>query len=307
MKDFRDFGEFDFTFDPELEGMTEEPTSMDEISGNLGVFLPNTEGRTEFLPPDPEKVPQIENAIDQSSDAYAQRSPEDRTRELFAQMRPQRAILRAIMNAASEPISESNLEEIVNEVRTRKFSVYSTATICHMMETAGAIQRVTDTGEPYDSVEAVPDIVEIDGVEYYEPTTPPEVHWLATEAGLAIMAENKPLERIEELFEKEADYLKIYKRVLTLASEEGGTTMPKLSAAVDSDPLIAEPTRVFFVQHFTDLLENRDAIEWQGSTWAVTEVGRAALDKLAEVEDDFAGEEQEKSFAVAAETDGIKW
>lgn len=307
MTDYKEFGEFNFTFDPELEGMMENPTSMDEVGGDLGVFLPNTEGRTEFLPPDPDKVPKIENAIDQTSEEYAQRPAEDRTRELFAQMRPQRAILRAIMDAAVEPISESNLESIVDEVRTRKFSVYSTATICHMMEVSGALQRVTEAGEPYDSVEALPAIVEIDGEEYYEPTTPPEVHWLATPAGLAVMAENKPLERIEALFEEEADYLKIYKRVLTMAAEEGGTTMPKLSAAVDSDPLISKPQRVFFVQHFTDLLENRDAIEWQGATWTATEVGRAALEKLADVEDDFAEGAEERSYAVAAESDGIKW
>ena len=44
-----------------------------------GPFLPNEEGRTEFLAPDPDRVPVITNAVDRDSSSYAERPAEDRT------------------------------------------------------------------------------------------------------------------------------------------------------------------------------------------------------------------------------------
>lgn len=55
MSDTNDLAQFNFSFDPALEDFDfSEPTSMDDVYGaDPGVFLPNDEGRSEFLPPDP--------------------------------------------------------------------------------------------------------------------------------------------------------------------------------------------------------------------------------------------------------------
>ena len=69
-------GAFDF-------GGGEGPTTMDDAPGDPGIFLPNTEGRSEFLPPDPDRVPQMP-ATDQAAPEYAARPAADRIDELFS-------------------------------------------------------------------------------------------------------------------------------------------------------------------------------------------------------------------------------
>ena len=84
MADF-DLSNFSFSFDPNLEIFGgSEPLSMDDVPGaDPGVFLPNTEGRTEFLPPDPSRIPVIENAVKHDSPEYLARPAEERTSELL--------------------------------------------------------------------------------------------------------------------------------------------------------------------------------------------------------------------------------
>ena len=82
--------------------------------------------------------------------------------------------------------------------------------------------------------------------------------------------------------------------------------MSELSAAVDSNPLIAEP-RTFFVQHFIEGLERCAAVEWNGSAWEATAFGKVTLGDLADVEDTYESDEQAKVGEVAAESDGIRW
>lgn len=299
MEDANNLGVFNFAFDPELdESFVTDAPSQD------GLFLPNEEGRTEFLAPDPERMPVIENAVKQDSPEYAQRPADERTRELFGQMKSQRAILRGMLDAARTPRSTADIEAAVEPLREKKFSIYSTANICVMMETAGALERVHEDGSPY-CYDPKPDVVMVDGVEYYEPAVAPVVCWRATEAGLAVADADDSLERVRLLFEKESDLLPVYKRVMSMAAAEEGVSVAQLSAAVDGNPLIAEPRR-FYVQHFTEMLENREAIEWSGSAWVITSAGRAALEELADVEDTYVAPETDNPV-VATETDGVCW
>ncbi len=305
MKDATDLGVFDFSFDLNLDELSsEDKGSFDVGEDGDGLFLPNEEGRTEFLPPDPSTIPVIENTVKQDAPEYARRPAKDRTRELFSQMKSQRSILRGILDQARTPCSTAHMDEVADSLREKKFSIYSTANICSMLEAAGALDRVHEDGSPY-AYDPQPNIVMVDGEEYYEPAKAPAVCWLTTPAGLAVIDEDDSLDRVRLLFKKEAEFLPIYKRVLTMAADEGGTTMARLSDAVDENPLIAEP-RQFYVQHFTELLENRDAVAWSGSAWEITPTGRAALDELADVVDDFVAPEAGRP-AVATETDGICW
>lgn len=312
MTDTNKLGAFDFSFDPMLDetGLldgTGLAGAQREAPDQDGLFLPNTEGRTEFLAPDPDKVPVIENTVKQDSAEYASRPAKDRTRELFAQMRPQRKALLGIVDAARKPFPMGKMEEAMAKRSEKKFSLYSPANLCSMLETAGALEKVTEDGLPYDSREMKPDIVVVDGDEYYVPTCPPEVHWLSTRAGLEMLGEDEPLDKVEMLFEHEADLLGIYKRLLTMMAVDDGAQMKEMSDAVDADPLICEPRR-FFVQHFVESLERCGAVVWLDSSWRITDLGRDALALLDGVADDYVVPEQhETTSAFPTETDGINW
>lgn len=310
---------FEFAFDPSLDFDPEgdyalldefdddENFNPDEYIDTPGPFLPNDEGRTEFLPPDPDWDPGIKG-VEQDSGAYTERPAIDRTRQLFAQLRAQRLILVEIVKTAETPVNMETIEASIADVRKRRFSIYSTPNLCSMLETAGGLERVREDGSPYGDGKGEPDIVVEDGEEYYVPTNPPVVHWLATDAGKEISAEALgTIARVQELFDKEEKFLSIYKRVLTMAAREEGATMPQLSAAEDTNPLIAKPTRRFFVAHFVENLERRGGIMWGGKSWVITDLGREALELLDDVVDDFESGVEPKTGQVATTTQGVNW
>lgn len=308
----KDFSQFSFSFDPSLDMFEPgEPESMDDIAGaDPGVFLPNTEGITEFLPPDPDRVPRIPNAVDHSAPEYAARPAEERTRELLAQMNPHRQVLLGVLRAAMQPRSTSQIKQAVDDLRAHKFSVYSPSNICTMLEVAGALERVTENGTPSVERKPKPNIVIIDGEEYYEPAAPITVYWQTTAAGQSALDANDPAARIERQLDREQEFACLYKRILVLCARDEGATMSQLSAAVDSDPLICEPRR-FFVQHFAEALERCECIAWQGDAWKTTELGAQTLEeKLADISDDFpqgAAPSPDAAKGMPTETQGVCW
>lgn len=296
---------FDFSFDPLMDPMGLEDNMQNQE--DPGPFLPNTEGRTEFLAPDPDQVPVITNAVDRESAAYAQRPANERTAELFAQLRAYRFILSGLLEAAREPKSMTELEQVATDLRAVKFCVYETANLCSMLETAGALERVLDDGTPFTSYVPKPAIEVIDGDEYYIPTNPPERFFQTTEAGLKIISEDTSEERLEKLLEKEGDLASVYRDVLAFANKENGVSVAEMSAAIDSNPLIAEPRR-FFVQHFIDALERLGALGWNGSKWETTPYGETILRRLSvDGEAPNLTLEGDSYFGTAAESDGLRW
>ena len=139
-----DLSAFNFSFDPTLDtwAVSNEPAELDSSE----IFLPNVEGRTEFLPPDPDRVPVIENSVRTDDPTYAARPAEERTRELLSQMRPHRATLLGILAACETPMATSAMKETVERISGRKFSVYTPSNFCTMLEVAGGLARVTDAG-----------------------------------------------------------------------------------------------------------------------------------------------------------------
>lgn len=312
------FEAFNFDFDPGIdifgndfgEGPGgEEPTSMDDVPGaDPGVFLPNTEGRTEFLPPDPDRVPVIEQAVKQDTEEYAARPAIDRTKELFSYMYPHRMALFALLDEAREPRSHEDMEKRVAEIQAHKFSVYTTANLCTMLETAGALETCAEDGGPISQEKPQPKIVVIDGIKYYEPTNPPKVYWKTTEAGLEMLALDDPEERLERQFDMDKDYLSFYKQVLLMCSDEDGATVSEMSAAIDKDPLISQPQRKYFVQHFIEALERCEALSWDGKIWRTRELGAKALEgPLADVDVSRFAEAVKGASGVETETQGINW
>ena len=300
-----DLSAFNFSFDPTLDTWAVQEKS-DELDSSE-IFLPNIEGTSEFLPPDPDKIPVIEASVNQYDPAYAARPAEERTRELFAQMRPHRLTLMGILEAAAEPISTADVRTTLEKSGRVKFSVYTPSNFCTMLEVAGALDRVNEAGEPYGDVLPEPAIVEVDGVQYYEPGVAPTVYWKTTDAGAVILAEDDPEARIERLFEREPEYLPVYKRILILASKPEGTTMGLMSVAVDTDPFVAEERR-FYVQHFVESLERAGAFAWEGGAWHATAAGEAALaGALADVVDDYEIPALEDVVELPTTTNGINW
>lgn len=302
-----DLSAFNFSFDPTLDtwAVSDKPAELDSSE----IFLPNVEGRTEFLAPDPDRVPVIENSVRTDDPTYAARPAEERTRELLSQMRPHRATLLGILAACETPMATSAMKEAVERISGRKFSVYMPSNFCTMLEVAGGLARVTDAGEPYTDEVRAPEMVEVDGRAFWRPTTPPPVYWQTTEAGATVLAEDDPAARIERLFAKEPEFLPVYKRILLMADTEEGTSMGLMSVAVDTDPAIAENRR-FYVQHFVESLERAGAFVWADGAWRATDAGRTALaGALAEVIDDYEvpAVDDVTCANVPTLTDGVNW
>lgn len=304
MADF-DLKNFSFSLEDGTFNFGEEPTTMDEVGNDPGIFLPNTEGRTEFLPPDPDRVPQMP-AVDQAAPEYAARPAEERIRELFNNMNPHRRVLYGVLRALREPVGNDQVGSVIDALRAHKFSVYSTSNICTMLETAGAVRRVLEDGTPYEDFKPEPKIVVEDGVEYWQAVPAPMPYWRITEAGQAQLDSYHPIEKLEATFAEEAEYLTLYKRVLTLCTADEGVSMKQMSAAVDSDPLVATEPRNYFVQHFVEALERGEAVAWNGKAWKITEVGRQALaENLADVVDSYVV--PTGAQPAQTESDGVNW
>lgn len=291
-------GAFDF-------GGGEGPTTMDDAPGDPGIFLPNTEGRSEFLPPDPDRVPQMP-ATDQAAPEYAARPAADRIDELFNNMNPHRRVLYAVLRSLSKPVGNDEMAAVVDAARAHKFSVYSTSNICTMLETAGAIARVLEDGTSYSRFTPEPKIVVEDGVEYWQAQPAPMPYWQITEEGQAKLDAYHPIEKLERTFAGEQEYLVLYKRILGMCSQADGVSMKQMSAAVDNDPLVATEPRNYFVQHFVEELERAEAVAWDGNAWKITEVGAQALaENLSDVVDAYTADED--ASPAQTESDGVNW
>lgn len=245
------------------------------------------------------------------------RTPEERIADLFDQMATHRKTLEGVIGACTEPQPASELYAYIESLQETDFSVFSAASICAALERAGALVRLADETEaPAENEEgAAPEadatahseeaaeaaaatVVAEDGVEYLDIKPAAETQWQATAEGLAFVNAKDPMAAIKNLFETEASYLPIFKRALTMAAADGGTTLPKLEEAINEDPLVQEPR--FYAPYFAELLEQCDALEWRGG-WHASSIGVQALELLADVADPASEQTTPAESEAAAE------
>lgn len=206
-----------------------------------------------------------------------ERPPHERIESLFASLKHRKRILLDTIAYVREQKPVTEVNELIDELQKNNASVYSGPDICALLEKAGAIKRVNESGEDLPPDDLEPEIVEIDGVEVYKPVSAPPVFWVATADGVAAYEGYDPIGGLNALLEDEADYASIFRRVLELASSTPGAETTLYTDAIDDDPLVQEPRR--YASFFLDKLEGVDAIEWRGG-WYLTDVGRDALAAL---------------------------
>ena len=143
------------------------------------------------------------------------RPAEERLDDLLSKMAPRRKTLLETIKFCQTPQKAPSVNEFIDELQQSNRSVYSAATLCELLEKAGALEKVDAEGKPLFETEEEPETVVIDGVEYLEPKKPVEVFWVATDAGREAVAADKPLERLQSICEEDQNYLGINKRILT--------------------------------------------------------------------------------------------
>ena len=211
------------------------------------------------------------------------RPAKERIEALFKEMAQRRRILLGILTYVQEQRSAESLIDEVERLQRYDASVYTSGNFTAMLERAGAIKKLNADGTDFDAeVEQEPDIVEIDGAEYFKPTDGKRVFWIITPDGQEYLDSDRPIDRLRALFDREPAYLPIYKRVLLMCDEEG-RSMADIAKRIDKDPLVQDPR--FFGNNFVNKLEKCDAVVWENQ-WKTTDVGRAGLELLADVVDD---------------------
>lgn len=225
------------------------------------------------------------SAFDIPTEAATFTSPEldkpapERIDDLFQKMAPRKRTLLSIIRFCEDKRPVDDVNAYIDSLQETNHSVYSAATLCGLLERAGALVRVDEEGELARETPSEPVLVtDEDGNEYLEVPDQTPTYWLATLEGTAAANSDVPADRMRELLEKNTTYAPIYQRILKMCAQEGGASVKELSEAVDSDPLVQEPRR--YVAWFLNQLEECEALSWT-SSWNITEIGHEALKALA--------------------------
>ena len=204
-----------------------------------------------------------------------------RIAELFDEMPNRRKTLMAILEHCAQARPVREVVDFIGELKKVDTSVFSANDFTKLLQRAGALERVGEDGLPYVEVELEPKVVVVDGVEYLEPQTPPPAFWRTSEDGAAYVRADDPDARLQGLFEEEANYLSIFKRILEMCSAEGGADAKSIAKEIDDDPLLVSPR--YYSSRFVEKLKLNDALVWEGKHWVTTDLGLEALDQLADV------------------------
>ena len=241
-------------FDPLAEDFSVEPDAEDEGIVDLPI-----------VPEMPESV--RENSVFDKS-RFA--TPELAIEELLRRNPGRKPVFLKIVEACCGGKTTSEVAEVVASEQADNRSVYTPLSLCAILERAGALtSEVPETAD---------EVHEADGVEYLEIKEAPDATWTSTDAGLTVLARHREGGALRELLssETEAPYVSVYERVLSMCAEKP-RKKPELDAAVDDDPLVQKPRR--YSNHFIELLESREALEWRDGGWCATELGRRYLEE----------------------------
>ncbi len=214
--------------------------------------------------PESQKKPSV---YDQSRFAC----PEDAIRELFARNFARKPVLLKIIELCCQERTSGEVTEMVDEFQKDCFSVYSALSLCTMLEKSGALVAKL----PENADEAVDE----DGVEYLEIREPQQATWLATDAGLTVLAECREGSELDELISvRDARYADIYRDLLNFLHEQG-RTMGAINDRYAGDERLENPHKA--PSHFIDCLQEVGAVEWKNRGWCLTDLGENYLKKNA--------------------------
>ena len=196
-------------------------------------------------------------------------TPHDAIEELFKRNPGRKPVFLSIIEFCTEPRTTTEVGELVASAQEHNRSVYSPMTLCSILERSGALtSEVPETAD---------EVVEDNGVEYLEIKEAPDAVWTSTDAALEVLASHREGSALRTLLEvEEPQYRTIYERLLRFCAEEP-RKKPAIDAIIDDDPLVQNPRR--YSNHFLELLESREAMEWRNG-WALTEIGERYLQEL---------------------------
>ncbi len=226
----------------------------------------NAPAEEEVLPylgdPDADHAPEIK--VDE-------RPAEVRTAELFNRMKTRRKVLLSILDMCREPALVEDVNAYADKLQANFRSVFDGPAMCNLLERSGALEKV---GEAEDQK---PEVVVVNGVECMQPAERVVVRYKTTPTGQAQLDADKPMERLNAVFDRDDIYKPIYLRILKACAEEGGKSAKQLGDLVDSDPLLQEPR--YWAAHFFNILGECDALSW-AHNWFTTELGYKAIEQL---------------------------
>jgi hypothetical protein len=197
----------------------------------------------------------------------------DAVRRLLDGMPGRRDVLLGILALCREPRPVPEVEQAVRELQRHNESVYSAASLCAMLEGAGAIVRQDADGNRLGQARNEPEVEEVDGVHYLRPRRTPASYWRTTETGELALASDDPADRMRKLLEEQEQFRPVYERILEMCSGDAGATMRSMGDALDNDPLLKDAH--LFASHFVEQLESCGALEFTDA-WRVTDAFRAA-------------------------------
>ena len=265
------------TFDLDLEAAFD-----DDFDPLVGLDI-DADDEVDFPIADAAAAPGDEQTHARPVPEHDARPAAERIEELFDEMPNRRKTMLSILAHCEQARPVREVADFIMELKKTDKSVYGPNEFTSLLQRAGAIARIGEDGEPYVDVELEPKTVVVDGVEYLEPQTPPPALWVTTADGAAYLAADDPVGRLQKVFSEDGDYLAIYRRILTLCSSVGGADAKAIANAVDGDPLLEAPR--YYSSRFVEKLKGDDALVWHDKAWHATDVGLAALDQLAGVED----------------------
>jgi hypothetical protein len=252
------FNTADSDYDP-LADLEADDEEFDESGGQQG---PHTEYQA--------KTPYAVASDD--------RSTSQRIEDLFVALAPRRRVLLDILKFLDAPKRSDMLQQKVEELQKYDVSVYSGYNFSLLLDEAGAIRKVNEDGSVFDEeMEQLPDIVEVDGIEFFKPTDGKQVFWLITDEGHAYLETDDPFGRLAELIAEEPQYRVIYKSLLEFCDDEVGRSAEELANLVDNDPLVQSPRKYF--SYFVKKLEDCSALVW-AKKWHTTDLGGKGLESL---------------------------
>lgn len=202
----------------------------------------------------------------------------ERIEALFENMLPYKRNFLAFLDFCKEARDEVDVQVFVDGMQAKRKSVYTGEMICSMLERAGALEKLTETGLPYQDVEPQLEEVEEDGVVKLRPVPAPPAQWRTTFAGLEALEKDDPTGVLREIIAEHERYTSVFKEILEACSQEGGISINDLKEQVNKNPALEYPKKT--AQYFMDYLDRNGAIEWSGSAWVITAVGEQILNDL---------------------------